>query len=70
MKPILNLTVSGKDIEEGFEDMHRRRPDIRKISELTGYAPKYDLEDIILDVAAYQRQRLTNDRWMTGGHDR
>src|SRR5437870_4631969 len=46
--------------EEGFEDMQRRLPDIRKISELTGYAPKYDLNDVIVDVAAYHRQRLTN----------
>lgn len=55
--------------EEGFEDMQRRLPDLRKISELTGYAPKYDLEDVILDVAAYHRQRLTNARRTLGGRD-
>jgi len=55
--------------EEGFEDMQRRLPDIRKISELTGYAPKYDLHDVILDVAAFYKQRLTNARGTFGGHD-
>ncbi|PYN77233.1 MAG: nucleoside-diphosphate sugar epimerase [Candidatus Rokuibacteriota bacterium] len=55
--------------EEGFEDMQRRLPDLRKISKLTGYTPKYDLEDIILDVAEYQRQRLANAKWTFGGRD-
>ena len=55
--------------EEGFEDMQRRLPDIRKISELTGYAPKYDLNDVIVDVAAYHRQRLTNARRTLAGRD-
>jgi len=31
--------------EEGFEDMQRRVPDISKIRELTGYAPKVSIED-------------------------
>ncbi len=45
--------------EEGFEDMRKRVPDIRKIEDLIGYDPKYDLHDIILDVAEYQRGILS-----------
>ena len=37
----------------GFEDMDRRVPNIDRIKELTGWAPKRDLETIIKDVAAY-----------------
>ena len=37
----------------GFEDMDRRVPNIDRIKELTGWAPKRDLESIIKDVAAY-----------------
>ena len=37
----------------GFEDMDRRVPNIDRINELTGWAPKRDLETIIKDVAAY-----------------
>ncbi len=32
---------------EGFEDMQHRVPDITKISKLTGYRPKYCLDDIL-----------------------
>jgi UDP-glucose 4-epimerase len=41
--------------EEGFEDMRKRVPDISKIQDLIGYDPKYSLDDIILDVAEYQK---------------
>ena len=33
--------------EHGFEDMERRVPDISKITALTGYAPKYTLEQML-----------------------
>ncbi len=42
---------------EGFEDMRKRVPDIAKIQDLIGYDPKCTIEDIILDVAAYQKQK-------------
>lgn len=38
--------------EEGFEDMERRVPDITKIRTLTGYSPRYSLDDAL---------RLTRD---------
>ena len=59
----------GEAYEEGFEDMQRRLPDIRKIAELTGYSPKHDLQEIILDVAAFQRQQLKTADGMWGGRD-
>ena len=48
--------------EEGFEDMQRRVPDISKIQNLIGYDPKYDLRQIILDVSAYYKERLSSIR--------
>jgi UDP-glucose 4-epimerase len=41
--------------EEGFEDMKRRVPDLSKIRELTGYSPRYSLDDIINDVIQYYK---------------
>ena len=43
--------------EEGFEDMPRRVPDLRKLHELIGYEPKVGLDDIIAAVIADQRAR-------------
>jgi UDP-glucose 4-epimerase len=37
----------------GFEDMHRRVPDISKIKKELNWAPKKDLSQIIYDVAAH-----------------
>lgn len=48
--------------EEGFEDMRRRVPDISKIQALIGYEPKWNLENIILNVAEYQRSKLSLSR--------
>src|SRR4051812_19733324 len=42
--------------EEGFEDMQRRIPDISKINEAIGWAPKRTLDQIIADVRADQLQ--------------
>jgi UDP-glucose 4-epimerase len=39
--------------EEGFEDMHRRVPDLRKLRALTGYEPKVQLDEILDRVTAY-----------------
>lgn len=44
--------------EGGFEDMRKRVPDITKIQKLIGFNPRYDLNDIILDVAAYQKSKM------------
>jgi UDP-glucose 4-epimerase len=41
--------------EEGFEDMHRRVPEISKIREMIGWQPSYVLDEIIADVASAKR---------------
>ncbi|MBI4446795.1 MAG: GDP-mannose 4,6-dehydratase [Acidobacteria bacterium] len=41
--------------EEGFEDMRRRIPDIRKIQQLIGYRPTQNLEQIIESVVHFCR---------------
>jgi UDP-glucose 4-epimerase len=40
--------------EEGFEDMHRRVPDIAKVRSVLGWEPTKSLDDIILDVRDHQ----------------
>ncbi len=63
---VIDLTGSDSEIslipydeayEEGFEDMHRRVPDITKIQELIGWHPTRTLKDVIEDVVACQRGR-------------
>jgi UDP-glucose 4-epimerase len=60
------VSVTGSDSEvamipykeaygEGFEDMHRRLPDISKIRNLIDWRPSYALDEIIADVASAQR---------------
>ena len=39
----------------GFEDMHRRRPDISKITKLIGFKPTIGIEEIILRVANHMK---------------
>ena len=39
--------------EEGFEDMHRRMPDLTKINKLIGYVPVYNLDAILERVVKY-----------------
>jgi UDP-glucose 4-epimerase len=46
-----------KAYAEGFEDMRRRQPDITRIQQLVGWAPKRSLDQIILDVAKWLRGR-------------
>ena len=40
---------------EGFEELHRRVPDISKAKELLGWSPKRDLTQIIEDIAAFMK---------------
>ncbi len=42
----------------GFEDMHRRVPDLERVKQLIGYAPRYTLEDTLRRVIAYEQQQL------------
>ena len=44
-----------KAYEDGFEDMHRRVPSIRKIEELIGYKPTLDIAGIITRVANHMK---------------
>ncbi len=41
---------------EGFEDMRRRVPDLRKIGEFVGYKPLTDLDGIIKSVIDFERK--------------
>ncbi len=43
---------------EGFEDMLRRVPDVRKLEKAIGFRPRTPLAQIITDVVADQRARL------------
>jgi UDP-glucose 4-epimerase len=61
---VIALTRSDSDIslipyeeafQDGFEDMHRRVPDICKVRELIGWRADRSLDEIILDVAEHHR---------------
>jgi UDP-glucose 4-epimerase len=61
-KKIIEVTGSKSIIEkvayddaypEGFEDMERRVPDISKIKSVLGWEPKINLDQIIIDIAAF-----------------
>ena len=41
---------------EGFEDMERRVPDIRKAREWFGYSPRHSLDSLVQSVIDYQRR--------------
>jgi UDP-glucose 4-epimerase len=45
--------------EVGFEDMHRRLPDISKLNRLIGYRPTFDLPQMLERIVAYYRARLS-----------
>ena len=63
-KRVIELTNSKSKIifkqydevyDDNFEDMQRRVPDISKIKRLTGWVPTRDLDSILLDVIAYEK---------------
>jgi UDP-glucose 4-epimerase len=47
--------------EAGFEDMHRRIPDIAKIDALLGWAPTKTLDETLVDVIEFERSRSVLD---------
>ena len=62
---VKEMTGSASDIEcipyekaygPGYEDMHRRCPDINRIKSLTGFEPKIDLRGIIQSVIDYYKK--------------
>lgn len=67
---VKKLTISNSAItfipyeqayEAGFEDMHRRMPDITKVHNLLGYRPTIALPEILDQIISYERRRLGND---------
>jgi len=67
---IVKLTGSKSTIEyvpyeeayaPGFEDMRRRAPSIDKISALIGYKPSCSLDDSLMRVIKYERDRLAEN---------
>lgn len=46
--------------ESGFEDMRRRVPSTVKLERLTGWSPKYGLDDILDDVIVEARNEVTS----------
>jgi UDP-glucose 4-epimerase len=53
----IELIPYDKAYEEGFEDMMRRVPDIRRVQQVIGYAPTRNLDQILRDVVAFERER-------------
>jgi len=47
---------------EGFEDMDRRIPDLRKLERVIGFKPSTSLQQIIAEVVAHCRAQLVNSR--------
>ncbi len=43
--------------EAGFEDMHRRLPDLARIEELIGYKPTLDLREMLERIIAYYKDK-------------
>ena len=46
----------------GFDDMHRRVPCLERARQLVGYHPTRQLDDILRDVIAYEREQLENGK--------
>jgi len=44
--------------QPGFEDMHRRLPNIEKISRLVGFAPKIKLHEIVMRIIESKGQEF------------
>lgn len=66
-KRVKELTGSRSEIElipyekaygEGFDDMRRRVPSLKRAAELVGYRPTRSLDDILNDVIAYESTKL------------
>jgi UDP-glucose 4-epimerase len=51
--------------EEGFEDMHRRVPDISRISNLLGFQPTHDIGQIVQSVIEYFETQVEERRIST-----
>lgn len=54
----IQLVPYSEAYAEGFEDMLRRVPDVRRLERTIGFSPRTPLSEIIADVVADQRARL------------
>ena len=54
----IQLVPYSEAYAEGFEDMLRRVPDVRRLERTIGFRPRTPLSEIIADVVADQRARL------------
>ena len=52
--PIVHMSYD-QAYADGFEDMRRRVPDLTKIRRLIGWAPRYEIRDILRDVIEHMR---------------
>ncbi len=68
-KMVIQLTGSKSELiyiaynkayEEGFEDMHKRVPDIDKVKKFIGFRPTFNLEGILEDVIEYYRSKYAD----------
>ncbi|MGH7505492.1 MAG: NAD-dependent epimerase/dehydratase family protein [Longimicrobiales bacterium] len=55
--PIVHVPY-GEAYAEGFEDMSRRVPDVRKLERTIGFRPRTSLRQIIVDVLEHERAAL------------
>jgi UDP-glucose 4-epimerase len=53
----IKLVPYDEAYESGFEDMPRRVPDLTKIESLIGYRPRYSLDDILVQIIEYFRNK-------------
>jgi UDP-glucose 4-epimerase len=56
-KSSIKLVPYDEAYESGFEDMPRRVPDLTKAEAMIGYKPKHSLDDILVQVIEYFRQK-------------
>jgi UDP-glucose 4-epimerase len=52
-RSIIENIAYDKAYPQGFEDMQRRVPDISKIKQVLGWKPEINLDQIIIDIAAF-----------------
>jgi len=57
-KSVVRMVPYAQAYPPGFEDMERRMPELSRLKKLTGYAPKYSLDEILRDVIADIREQL------------
>ncbi len=53
---IIHLTYK-KAYKEGFEDMYRRKPNIKKIQKILNWKPKYDLNESLKQTINFYKQK-------------